>query len=531
MSMAAPNHITERQNDVDKIKASNHPRKVIVAGPGTGKSHLFQKLIEEKRINGKKNFVAITFIGKLGDALADDLCGLAETMTMHGYARRLFLKYCKDWTYYPKIHQIIKDDLQKEGVNEFKIGDDNYKDKSAYYKAIGDADVVYYAIQICKKDPRKIPKHDLILIDEFQDFNEIESEFVDLLCLVNEVVIVGDDDQALYEFKGSSPTYIREKHHKANDDFESHTLRFCSRCTEVIIKYFHKIVEAYNLNDPGKGRIQKEYISYLPDKAKDSNANPKIHLIKNCPTGMITYKIKTELEEIIQSQKIKEVLIIGEARSCKTILFNISKQLRNYGFANVDYSSGENFLSLNQDYIDAYKLMFKDNASLLGWRILGNPFDEKIRLAHIKNCKVLNTVITGSASQVNQISEESFENLKCEIDITEDSDAAIRKEILIREVKSKNINLPRPIRNLNFTVCNILNSKGLGADVVFIVGFDNKKFPIEDNPTESEVYQMLVALTRAKKRVYLINSARKGVSTFIQALDKNDLKVQEIKFN
>ena len=85
------NHKIESEGDVSKIINSEHPRKVIVAGPGTGKSYLFQELIKNERVKGKKDFVASTFIGKLGDALADDLCGMAKTFTMHSFARKLFL--------------------------------------------------------------------------------------------------------------------------------------------------------------------------------------------------------------------------------------------------------------------------------------------------------------------------------------------------------------------------------------------------------------------------------------------------------
>jgi len=38
----------ERQSDVDKILCSNHPRKVVVAGPGTGKSFLFEQAIKKE---------------------------------------------------------------------------------------------------------------------------------------------------------------------------------------------------------------------------------------------------------------------------------------------------------------------------------------------------------------------------------------------------------------------------------------------------------------------------------------------------
>lgn len=527
--MSDIDHKKERQGDVEKIVNSKSLHKVVVAGPGTGKSFLFQELIKDKKTKGKTDFVAITFIGKLGDALADDLCGLAKTMTMHGFARELVLKHCKGWTYYPHIYQIIKEDLEKEGVTEFQVGDDRYRERSAHYKAIGDADVVYYAVQICKKDPNKIPQHDLILIDEFQDFNGLEAEFVDYLCQKNEVVIVGDDDQALYEFKGSSPSFIREKHHSDNTEFESHTLRFCSRCTDVIIKYFHAIVEKYNLNNPGNGRVQKEYICYVPDKKKDSDANPNIHLIKGCPDGMIATKIKSELEDIVKTQKIKEVLIIGEARSCKAILTRAAAQLRTYGFENVTYKSENELIGIDQDKINAYKLLFKDSNSVLGWRILQNPDETAEKERHIRNAKTLNVLVTGTPSKIGQLGVKNFEALQEEVVAVFLDEKDLRKKIFVKEIKEKNVFLSRPLGNLNITVCNILNSKGLGADVVFVVGFDKGKFPAADQPTHSEIYQMLVALTRAKKRIYLINTINNTVSGFIECLDKRDLSLEEIK--
>ena len=42
-------HQEERSNDSEKILNSTHPRKVILAGPGTGKSYLFKQAIEKKK--------------------------------------------------------------------------------------------------------------------------------------------------------------------------------------------------------------------------------------------------------------------------------------------------------------------------------------------------------------------------------------------------------------------------------------------------------------------------------------------------
>ena len=265
-------HEQERKNDIDIIKNSSYPRKVVVSGPGTGKSYLFQEVIKKKKEDGKENFLAITFMGKLCDGLADDLAGLVEAKTLHGFARKFVKDHCSgEWEYYPKMMEIIKEDLKIKGIVNSEIGDNNYKERTLYYKAVGHDDVIYYAVQICKKDKNKIPEYDLILVDEFQDFNETEAEFIDLLATKNEILIVGDDDQALYRFKGSFSKFIKDKHDKSNTNFESHTLKYCSRCTEVIINAFHNIIDHFSSKGKIKNRINdKKLIYYPPDKNTSS---------------------------------------------------------------------------------------------------------------------------------------------------------------------------------------------------------------------------------------------------------------------
>ena len=91
-------HKMERSNDSDKILNSEHPRKVVLAGPGTGKTYLFKEAIRKKKEQGGQNFLAITFIGNLSDELADELAGLADTTTLHGFARGLVLEnHSAEW--------------------------------------------------------------------------------------------------------------------------------------------------------------------------------------------------------------------------------------------------------------------------------------------------------------------------------------------------------------------------------------------------------------------------------------------------
>jgi superfamily I DNA/RNA helicase len=127
--------------------------------------------------------------------------------------------------------------------------------------------------------------------------------------------------------------------------------------------------------------------------------------------------------------------------------------------------------------------------------------------------------------------ESDIENWDSKNDQREGQNERIRKDVLVHELKRSNLYLPRPLCNLDMTVCNILNSKGLGADVVFVIGFDQGKLPAKKEATEGEIYQMLVAITRAKKRIYLINTIDKKVSQFIEHIDSSDLDTEEIRSN
>ena len=78
--------------------------------------------------------------------------------------------------------------------------------------------------------------------------------------------------------------------------------------------------------------------------------------------------------------------------------------------------------------------------------------------------------------------------------------------------------ISRPLSHTEITVSTILGAKGLGADIVFLIGFDQRRLPSRDKVEESEVYQFLVALTRAKKRIYIINTLNSKTSIFADVI-------------
>ena len=96
-------------------------------------------------------------------------------------------------------------------------------------------DSVYRAYSELKKIPSSVRGYDLVLIDEYQDFNRMEAAFIDLLAEKSPIVVAGDDDQALYsQLRGVSWEHIRSLY--CRGDYEVFPLPFCMRCPEVIVE-------------------------------------------------------------------------------------------------------------------------------------------------------------------------------------------------------------------------------------------------------------------------------------------------------
>ena len=110
-----------------------------------------------------------------------------------------------------------------------------YLDRANYYDAVDFDDSVYRTYRQLVKNPGLVPPYELVLIDEFQDFNRMEAGIIDLLADRNAITIAGDDDQALYsQLRSASWDYIRSQYHSG--EYEIFDLPFCMRCTEVVVE-------------------------------------------------------------------------------------------------------------------------------------------------------------------------------------------------------------------------------------------------------------------------------------------------------
>lgn len=85
-----------------------------------------------------------------------------------------------------------------------------YTNKMRQQRLIDFDDILLYTYELLvqRKDILKVwqEKYQYILIDEFQDINRIQYDIIRLLALPqNNLFIVGDDDQSIYQFRGARP--------------------------------------------------------------------------------------------------------------------------------------------------------------------------------------------------------------------------------------------------------------------------------------------------------------------------------------
>ena len=87
---------------------------------------------------------------------------------------------------------------------------EEYKTNGGYFDF---DDMLIGCYQLLSSTPELLEQYQnrfhYFLIDEFQDVNKVQYELIKLLSGKNRnVCAVGDDDQSIYSFRGSDPSYL-----------------------------------------------------------------------------------------------------------------------------------------------------------------------------------------------------------------------------------------------------------------------------------------------------------------------------------
>ena len=233
---------------------------LVLAGPGSGKTSVLTRriawLIREQRIPHHR-IMAVTFTNKAAgemrsrvEALLGDRMRGLQIGTFHAICARFLrreaesLGYRRDYVIYDSDDQValVKQVVKRAGIDPKKfnprailarisnaknemIGADEFQSLDYFGEIVKQ---VYTAYQAALRDANAMDFDDLllnmvlllrgsdllreayqqrfeiVLVDEFQDTNKVQYELVKTLAAPqNNVFVVGDEDQAIYAFRGA----------------------------------------------------------------------------------------------------------------------------------------------------------------------------------------------------------------------------------------------------------------------------------------------------------------------------------------
>jgi len=95
-----------------------------------------------------------------------------------------------------------------------------------------------------------------VIVDEFQDINRLDFSFIKSISERSRLIVVGDDDQAIYGFRGCSPEYIINLGNHLDRQHASYELRKNYRCPPNIVEHATRLIR-FNRN-----RIDKNPVAH-----------------------------------------------------------------------------------------------------------------------------------------------------------------------------------------------------------------------------------------------------------------------------
>jgi len=540
----------ESKKHADAIVNSTSRKKVVVAGPGTGKTYLFKRIIE-----GKNNALALTFVNALVEDLSLELYGMSDVKTLHSFARSELGKVKKKSVkIHPKLSAVVKEDakvvLKKDVDFDYLFHnreDENeniefYKKRKNYYDHYGYSDIIFGLVKYLEQNKGEVPIYDHILVDEFQDFNKLEIALIDLLSEKSPVLIAGDDDQALYDdLKSASAKHIRERFSDGCKEWESFTLPHCRRCTRVIVEAVNDIVSSASKNGAAKERITKKY-EYFDHKVKDveSDKNNKI-IYSQQFAKKIPWFIEQRLGEIANDVKGKFSVLI--TASSKTQCRFLAEGLKKKGFSNIEWNDKND--NREPTLLDGLKILLEDENSNLGWRITSrfylsdNDFSSALNGSNEEKPKNFSELIDASKKKEilgvvevlkkvkdsKKVKDEKLNEILRKVGFNpyEIAKANLKEEI---ETGSQRVGNPG-LRKTQIKITTIESAKGLAADYVFITYFDDTYFIKNEDKTkisDKDICKFLVALTRARNKAFLISSNDKKKPTFLNWINSDKIE-------
>ena len=587
----------------------------VIAGAGSGKTKLlvsrYAYLVKEYGINSA-NILCVTFTNKAAGEMKRRIRSLigqeydtSLICTYHGFCVRV-LREDIEKIFYPKEFQIIDNPQQKailgdiyqkfelkldhasfekviKQISRFKADHREYvakmcctdpcqilpeistiddqiieeflqKQKQTY--AMDFHDLLYFVLDIFNRCPEVLEKWqdrlNYIQVDEFQDSSNTEMELVDKLSGKHKnLMIVGDPDQNIYEWRGSDVRLLVDF-----DQYHVPTktvfLNQNYRSTPQILRCANTLIEKNTY------RLKKDLYTKSPDGAQVYHYHEKneyaeadrivasIHLLRKesgCNyadfavlyrSGFLSRVIEKKLTEngvpyeifggvkFYQRMEIQDIMAylrlvaFDDDISFKRV---INKPRRKFGRIKLQH-----LMALQQDGTSLFQTL-QENLDDPTFKQSGarefvaavNRVREQYQTAPLYECVERICIDSGYEKYIRELGDmERFENLSEFKRIASEYEKNLGEEVSLKEfinqvsLQSENDGEENCDR---VKLMTIHAAKGLEFPYVFIIGFSEGIFPssktIEERRKmglEEERRLCYVAITRAKKGLFLLDS-------------------------
>lgn len=173
--------------------------------------------LEAKLILGTFHSVARRFLSRYGQEIGiEKNFGIADTSDSSAILKRIIKRY--DYTVEPgharsrisklKAKGISAEDFRKTSKsvndNEFALVYSSYEEHLKAANLLDYDDLLVRCVELLKRSPSCVSTIQAVLIDEYQDTNNIQYELMQLLAQkTKRITIVGDPDQSIYSFRSA----------------------------------------------------------------------------------------------------------------------------------------------------------------------------------------------------------------------------------------------------------------------------------------------------------------------------------------
>lgn len=585
---------------------------IVSAGAGSGKTRVLTYrvayLLTELNVPAQ-NIVAITFTNKASNEMKNRITNFTESgkdviiSTIHSLCARLLRMYVSFLPNYKDNFSIYTDKEQKQVFKQiftlmnidkaetqlkdtilnhfYKIKNDclsvdEYCDIFKFYKEMPYVKKFYeeYQRELIKNNAMDFDdllinmykllksssdvrfsiqkKFKYLLVDEFQDTNNLQYEILKMMVGENRnIFVVGDEDQSIYSWRGANSDimmqFLRDYKDatviKLEKNYRS-TKSILNKANELIKNNKNRLEkELYTENE--KGEDVEFYSGYEESEEADYVAR-HIYMLHNqgVPFGEMAILMRLNaltrpFEEKLLTLNIPYKVYNGfkfydraEIKATLSYLTAIANPSDNNNLLRLinfpKRGIGETSIEKIQELADAKKCSVKEiiiNARNLDLKSnlkskledLGNLLNEidkkssELNLYELILYIIEKTKIKESFDLNDETDYERFMNINSLVDSIRDYVKLNPEGGVVDYLQTVSLTAQIDEENTGDGVilATIHGAKGLEFDTVFVVGLEEKLFPVsrcEDENLDEERRLMYVAITRAKRKLYLTNA-------------------------